>query len=112
VVQNVIEDIATLLFFLVAVGVVLGPSLLVMFTERPSDLAAIKARYEGPQGRAGPNMTVVSSVRFSFGFLGPRSRPARKYQVVLRGTDGREHRRIVGVSAGYLDDGEVDEFLA
>ncbi len=97
--------IAFLVFFL-------GPTLRVMMTERPSDGSHIKAQYEGLQGKAGPNMAVISFTRCGTIPGGRSSPPARKYQVVLRGPDGREHRKIVGVTAGWVSNGELMEVLA
>ena len=103
------ENLAFLVVGVVGIGLlwVLGPEKL---RPKPSDLTAIKAAYEGLQGKAGPSMTVVSIIergmRPAFGRFTP---PARLYDVILRNVDGQQNRRRVAVTAGLFNNGQIEE---
>ncbi len=90
-----------IIFVLIALFIIV-PNLFVnsdaRSTDRPEDLTVIKMNYEGLQGSAGPNMTVVSIVRCGTTIGFGRAPPRRKYRVVLRSVDGRERTKIVSVS--------------
>ncbi len=72
---------------------------------KPSpDIAFIKAAYEGLQGLAGPNKTVVNILPDGFEYTG--SLNYNRYKVVLGSLDGRRETRVVGVpSSGRYDMG-------
>ncbi len=98
-----------LAFFPGVLALVFAPSVLAWRTERPSDVTTIKARYEGLNGVAGSNMK-VTSIRRAGTQLASRYRPpARKYEVALARPDGSEFHEIIGVSAGYFDNGALVE---
>ena len=103
-------DLFAALLAIFVIGGMVGRLIWVLRQNPPSDIAHIKANYEGLQGKAGPNMVVISTTRSGF-YLGSRSEPPyRKYNVLLRGLDGLEKRRVVGVSVGILDSGDLREF--
>jgi hypothetical protein len=85
----------------------LGRPFWAMLTQRPSDMASIKARYEGVVSPVGPYSKVETIERI--GTLVSRYRVARRYRVVLKRPDGREITKTVYVDVGLLGGNDVSE---
>lgn len=78
-------------------------------TSLGSDISAIKAEYEGLQGRAGPNAKVLSITPAGI-WWGGRSGPLyRRYEVVVERFNGERVTKMIGVVVGLIRGGSIDE---
>jgi hypothetical protein len=95
--------------FAILVAWQFGYPLWVLCTARPSDLTRVRAEYEGLQGRAGPNVKILSIERSGGGFGGRTSAPYRSYDLELQLPTGETRRKTVRAEAPLLGGGSVCE---
>ena len=94
--------------FICAIALVaFGPAVSSFFTPQ-SDLAHIKAAYEGPNGRAGADMSVIAIERAGEERAGRLIR-SRAYRVTLEGPNGDRLEKKVGVDIQLFGIGNLRE---
>jgi hypothetical protein len=96
-----------IVFICAGVFIVLGPAVSSFFTPK-SDLAHIKAAFEGPNGRAGADMSVLAIERAGEGRTG-RLISSRVYRVTLEGPNGDRLEKKVGVDIQLFGTGNLHE---
>lgn len=78
-------------------------------TSPASDIAAIKAEYEGLQGRAGPSAKVLS-ISPAGSWLRSGNGPLyRRYEIVVERSNGERVTRMIGVVVGPFRGGSIEE---
>jgi hypothetical protein len=98
-----------IVFIGAGVFIVFGPVVSSFFSPR-SDLAHIKAAYEGPNGRAGADMSVIAIERAGEGRTG-RLITSRAYRVTLEGPNGDRLEKTVGVDIQLFGTGNLHELF-
>jgi hypothetical protein len=94
--------------FIAAIAFIALVAAVSSFFTPQSDLAHIKAAYEGPNGRAGAGMSVLAIERAGDGRTG-RLISSRVYRVTLEGPNGDRLEKKVGVEIQLFGPGNLHE---
>ncbi len=102
-------SVVEIVVFCAVAVIALGPAVSSYFTPR-SDLLAIKGAYEGPNGLAGADKTVVAIERIGDEpEKGSRIFRYRTYRVTLEGPDGVRQDKAVGMDIVLFGTGNMRE---